>query len=265
MGSDDLYYSMPGFVPEDAPVFHGFFGRRGGVSKGIYSSLNCGPGSDDDPSDVKENRRRVSEVVGCDVTDLLTLYQVHGDDCVTVDATYDPTSRSEADAHVTDRAGVALGILTADCAPILFYGFKGDQSPVIGAAHAGWGGALKGVAESTVLAMEGLGAVRETIVACIGPCIAQESYEVSDDFIQPFIDEYPENKAFFKDAERAGHLKFDLVGYNAFKLYKLGLRKVLAKEIDTFFNEEDFFSYRRTTHRKEQDYGRQISVIKINE
>lgn len=260
-------FKVDGF--EHPQITHSFFGRRygdlGGVSKGIYSSLNCGPGSDDNPAHVKENRRIVSEAVGCDPVNLLTLYQVHGNDCVTVSEPYDPANRPEADAHVTDQIGIALGILTADCAPILFYGFKGDQSPVIGAAHAGWGGALKGVSESAVQAMEDLGAVRETIVACIGPCIAQESYEVSDDFIAPFLEENPDNKTFFKDADRDGHLMFDLVGYNAFKLYKLGLRKVLAKEIDTFFNEEDFFSYRRTTHRKEQDYGRQISVIKINE
>jgi YfiH family protein len=264
MAFDDLYFTVPGFVPDDVPVFHGFFGRQGGVSTGIYSALNCGPGSDDNPADVKENRRRVAEAAGCTPHNLLSLYQVHGDECVTVDKPYDPQARPEADAYVTDQAGIALGILTADCTPILFYGLKGSGEPVIGAAHAGWGGALKGISQSTVEAMEKLGAVRETIVACIGPCISQESYEVSQGFEVPFLAEDPANEKFFDEAKREGHLMFDLAGYNAFKLYKLGLRKVLIKGLDTFFNEEDFFSYRRTTHRKERDYGRQISVIKIN-
>lgn len=264
MVSDDLYYTVPGFVSEDIPVFHGFFGRQGGVSTGIYSSLNCGPGSDDNPADVKENRYLVAEAVGCEPDHLLYLYQVHGDDCVVVDDGYDVLARPEADGYVTDRPGIALGILTADCAPILFYGLKGSGEPVIGAAHAGWGGALKGVSESVVKQMKALGAVKDTIVACIGPCIAQTSYEVTTDFQKPFLEESKENAQFFEASPKEGHLQFDLAGYNAFKLYKLGIRNVLKKEIDTFFNEEDFYSYRRTTHRKESDYGRQISVIKIN-
>ena len=264
MGSDALYYQMDGFVGDDAPIFHGFFGRNGGVSKGIYSSLNCGPGSDDHQKAVRDNRAIVAKAAGCDVERLLTLYQVHGDDCVHVDDDFDFSERPKADAHVTDKQGVALGILTADCAPILFYGYKPDQSPVIGAAHAGWGGALKGVSAATVEAMVGLGAVKDSITACIGPCIAQGSYEVSDDFAVPFIGEDMDNQRFFVPSKNDGHLMFDLVGYNAKKLRLAGVRQVFVKPLDTYFNEEDFFSYRRTTHRKEGDYGRQISVIKIN-
>jgi len=261
MGID--VFKVDGFIPDDAPISYGFFGRQGGVSKGIYASLNCGPGSDDNPADVKENRSRVSKIIGCDAQNLLSLYQVHGNDCVVANEPYNVTARPQADAHVTDRAGLALGILTADCTPILFHGAKHDGSPVIGAAHAGWGGALKGVSASTVQAMERLGAVKDSIVACIGPCISQVSYEVGEDFAKAFYEEDDENERFFKSAQKDGHLMFDLAGYNALKLAKAGVKKVLIKDLDTYFNEEDFFSYRRTTHRNEKDYGRQISVIKI--
>jgi len=263
MGID--VFKVDGFVTEELPISYGFFGRQGGVSTGIYSSLNCGPGSDDNPAHVKENRRLVSEEIGCAHQNLLSLHQVHGNDCVVAEAAYDHSSRPQVDAHVTDQPGLALGVLTADCTPILFHGAKGDGSSVIGAAHAGWGGALKSVSKSTVKAMEGLGAIRETIVAAIGPCISQESYEVSDEFIEPFLQEDKKNEQFFIESKKNGHLMFDLAGYNAFKLYQLGIRKVLVKSLDTYFNEEDFFSYRRTTHRREKDYGRQISVIKIDQ
>lgn len=263
MVSSDLYFTMDGFVPDDAPIFHGFFGRRGGVSKGIYSALNCGPGSGDDAAHVVENRKRIAAAAGCVPENLLSLYQVHGNICIAVDGAYDPNDRPKADAHVTDKAGIALGILTADCGPVLFYGFKGDGAPVIGAAHAGWGGALRGVLKSTVEEMVRLGAVHDNIVACVGPCIAQVSYEVGEDFAVPFLEESKECEVFFAPSKNAGHLMFDLAGYDAFKLYRAGVRKVFVKELDTYFNEEDFFSYRRTTHRSEQDYGRQISVIMI--
>jgi len=257
-------FNVDGFVPEGAPISYGFFGRQGGVSRGIYSALNCGPGSDDDPAHVNENRRIVAQAVGCAPQNLLSLYQVHGDRCITVDGVYDAHDRPKADAHVTDQAGIALGVLSADCTPILFHGTKADGSPVIGAAHAGWGGALKGVSASAVEAMIALGAVKDSITACIGPCIAQGSYEVGADFADPFMAEDPQNERFFKVAQKEGRLMFDLTGYNALKLAKAGVKRVLIKGVDTYFNEEEFFSYRRTTHRSEKDYGRQISVIKIN-
>ncbi|NCT41145.1 MAG: peptidoglycan editing factor PgeF [Alphaproteobacteria bacterium] len=257
---------MDGFVEgqNEGKVFHGFFGRQGGVSHGIYSSLNCGPGSDDDPQAVRDNRRIVAQAAGCDVESLLSLHQVHGNACVTVDTLYDPYERPKADAHVTDQVGIALGVLTADCTPILFHGHKDNGAPVIGAAHAGWGGALKGASASVVEAMIALGASPESIVACIGPCISQASYEVSDDFLAPFTAEDADHKSFFIPSVRKGHMMFDLAGYNGLKARKAGVARVLIKELDTYFNEEDFFSYRRTTHRSEGDYGRQISVIKIN-
>lgn len=260
-GSEPLYFEMPEFMNDG--VFHGFFGRRGGKSSGIYSSLNCGPGSNDDPAAVKANRAIVSEAVGCDPERFLTLYQVHGDACVMVGDVWGDDDRPKADGMVTDQPGFALGILTADCGPALFHGQKDDGSPVIGAAHAGWGGALKGVLSETVEQMKALGAVDGSIQACVGPCIAQASYEVQDAFAKPFMEEDDENERFFKSASRVGHLMFDLPGYCAFKLSKAGVRNVFIRDLDTYANEGDFFSYRRTTHRGENDYGRQVSVIMI--
>ena len=263
MGSktDDLYFTVPGFGGD--AVFHGFFGRNGGVSKGIYSSLNCGPGSSDNPAHIKENRRIVAEAAGTDARSLLSLYQEHGNTCITVDEPFDERMRPQADGFVTDKPSIALGILTADCGPVLFYGQKDDDSPVIGAAHAGWGGALLGILEATIEQMEALGASKDSIVAAIGPCISQESYEVTKSFSEAFLEEDASNAAFFIESKKEGHLMFDLPGYIDYKLGKAGVNKVLRKELDTYFNEEDFFSYRRATHRQEEDYGRQISVVMI--
>ncbi len=262
LGSEELYFRVPGFTDGlQAPVFHGFFGRFGGLSKNVYASLNCGPGSDDNPEHVKANRKIVADVAGCAPDHLLSLHQVHGDVCVRVEAVW--SARPQADAMVTDKPGFALGILTADCAPVLFAGQKTDGAPVIGAAHAGWGGALRGILESTVREMTALGAEPGSLKACIGPCIGKASYEVKDEFATPFYQEDDENERFFKAAKAPGHLMFDLAGYCAFKLFKAGVRDVLIKDLDTYFHEEDFFSYRRATHRSEKDYGRQISVIKI--
>lgn len=262
---DDFYFTMPGFVSDGVPIFHGFFGREGGVSTGIYSALNCGSGSDDNPAHVAENRRLVAEVVGCEPRNLLSLYQIHSDICLTIDKAYEEHERPQADAFVTDKAGIALGVLAADCGPVLFHGAKADGSPVIGAAHAGWGGALKGVLGEAVASMVALGAVKDSIVACVGPCISQASYEVGVDFSVPFLEQDDENERFFKSAQKSGHLMFDLAGYNALQLAKAGVKKVLIKDLDTYFNEQEFFSYRRTTHRKESDYGRQISVVMIKD
>lgn len=255
---------MPGFTDnETAPVFHAFFGRAGGVSGDIYASLNCGVGSADEPERVTENRRRIAASTGVAPENFLTLHQIHSDKCVTVKEIWDMKDRPQADAFVTDVPGIALGILTADCAPVLFYGENAKGKPVVGAAHAGWGGALKGVLESTVKAMNALGAESAKIRACIGPCIGRASYEVTEEFSAPFLEQDEANEKFFAAGKRPSHLMFDLAGYCASRLAGAGLRQVFIKDLDTYFNEEDFFSYRRSTHRQEKDYGRQASVICI--
>lgn len=247
----------------DGPLFHAYFGRQGGVSTDIYASLNCGTGSSDDPEKVKKNRALVAKTMGVAPENLLSVYQCHSALCHAVEGPW-PGDRPEGDALVTDRPGLALAIMTADCAPVLFYGHNKKGAPVIGAAHAGWGGALKGVLEATVEAMEAeLGAVRESIRAGIGPCILQNSYEVGEDFAEGFLREDPANEHFFKAARKAGHLMFDLPGYCAKKLAAAGVRRVSIKGLDTCFNEEDFFSFRRATHRHEPDYGRELSAIVI--
>lgn len=248
-------------IPSWDGVAHGFFGRRGGVSSGLYESLNCGAGTKDDPANVAANRARVANALGVKPENLLSLYQVHGATCLSVKEAYQ--GRPEADALATDIPGLALGILSADCAPVLFYGRKENGAPVIGAAHAGWGGALKGVLESTLLEMKKLGAVEAK--AAIGPCIGKASYEVKQDFAQPFLKEDEESERFFASARKEGHLMFDLSGYCAFRLARAGLRDVTLLDKDTYAHEADYFSFRRTTHRKEADYGRQISAILIGE
>lgn len=255
------FFESAEFAKVASGIAHGFFGRQGGVSDGLYASLNCGRGSDDDPAYVQVNLDRVATQIGVSSKNLLTMYQVHGSECLYVDEPWSLDNRPQVDALATDKAGIALGVLTADCAPVLFYGQKNDGAPVIGAAHAGWKGAIGGALDSTVAKMKVLGA--EDIKACIGPCIAQSSYEVSKDFYIPFEKEDPENERFFMGSKNDGHLMFDLAGYCASRLARLGLKHVYIKDLDTYFNEEDFFSYRRTTHRKESDYGRQISVIAI--
>lgn len=256
-----LYYQNPGLTGEG--VFHGFFGRLGGTSKGVYHALNCGPGSDDAIESVQENLGIVADAAGIEVDNILTLYQVHGKTCLSVDAPWPLLQRPEADAFVTDKPGIGLGILTADCVPVLFYGEKADGSPVIGAAHAGWKGAVGGVLESTVAGMLACGSEMTSIRAAIGPCIGQSSYEVGPEFGVPFIAESEENERFFKPSRKPSHHMFDLPGYCAAKLASCGISKVSIKDLDTYFNEEDFFSYRRATHRGEKDYGRQISLIAI--
>ncbi|RED54298.1 peptidoglycan editing factor PgeF [Aestuariispira insulae] len=241
-------------------VRHGFFTRKGGVSEGIYQGLNCGPGSDDDPDHVRENRARVARAMQADPGDLATLYQIHSADVVTVDTVWDRVDAPRADAMVTDRPGILLGILTADCGPLLFADRKAG---VVGAAHAGWKGALGGVGGATIDAMETLGAARENIVAVLGPCIAQESYEVGPDFPLPFLEQDPDNARFFKSSSRAGHHMFDMAGYIVSRLQADGIGQVEALNRDTREAPELFFSYRRTTLAGEPDYGRQISAIML--
>jgi YfiH family protein len=235
-------------------IAHGFFGRRGGVSSGIHESLNCGPGSTDTPEKVAENRRRVREAIGAD--SLNTLYQIHSPAAVAVDAAWN--AGPQADAMVTKIPGIALGILTADCAPVLF---ADRDARVIGAAHAGWKGALAGIVESTIAAMETLGAHRERIVAAIGPCISQANYEVGAEFHARFVDEHAGNARFFITGARPGHFQFDLESFVAARLAHAGLTKVSRLSACTYAREVDFFSFRRATHRGEKDYGREISAI----
>jgi YfiH family protein len=239
-----------------AGVAHGFLGRRGGLSQGLYAGLNVGLGSDDDPATIAENRRLATDAVLPGAT-LLPPYQIHSADCVTVLAPWDDDLRPHADAVVTDRPGLALGILTADCAPVLF---ADREAGVIGAAHAGWKGAIGGVTDSTLSAMEGLGARRDRIVAAIGPCIARASYEVDHAFQHRFEQDDPANERFFA-AGRDGHAQFDLEAYVAHRLASAGVRTVEAMGLDTYADEDRFFSFRRATHRAEPGYGRQISII----
>ncbi|GGC38491.1 laccase domain protein [Novosphingobium marinum] len=237
-------------------VPHGFFGRRGGVSTGEVAGLNVGYGSGDDAACISENRTKVVEAVAPGAT-LVTVYQVHSPQCVRVDRPWEEDNRPEADALVTDRPGVLLGILTADCAPVLLLD---RQANVVGAAHAGWKGAIAGVTDATIAAMEALGANRERIAAAIGPCIAWGSYEVDDAFRERFLAEAERNDAHFSGG-RAGHWQFDLEGYVAARLASQGIATVECLGEDTCAQPGRFFSYRRATQRGEAAYGRQISVI----
>lgn len=235
---------------------HGFLGRRGGVSTGAYASLNTGIGSDDAPATIAENRRRATEAV-LPGARLAGLYQVHSADAVTVIEPYDDALRPHADALVTNRPGLALGILTADCAPVLFADM---QAGVVAAAHAGWKGALGGVTDATIVAMEAIGAHRDRIVAAVGPCIARASYEVDAAFLRRFCEADPENERFFADG-RESHHQFDLEAYVVSRLAIAGIGRIEALGLDTYADATRFFSYRRATHRDEPSYGRQISII----
>lgn len=239
-----------------AGVPHGFLGRRGGVSQGIHAGLNVGLGSEDAAEVVAENRRRATEAV-LPGAQLVTLFQVHSAEAVVVTQSFEQALRPHADALVTDRPGLALGILTADCAPVLL---ADREAGVVGAAHAGWKGAIGGVTDSTLAAMEQLGARRERISAAVGPCIARASYEVDADFVRRFAEADPENERFFTDT-REGHAQFDLEAYVVHRLASAGVRRIEALGLDTYADPEQFFSYRRATHRGEPDYGRQIAII----
>lgn len=235
---------------------HGFLGRRGGVSTGVVSGLNVGLGTGDEPEAVAENRRRAVAAVAPDAR-LATVYQVHSPDCVTVTEPWLDAERPHADALVTDRCGLLLGVVTADCAPVLLADL---QAGVVGAAHAGWKGAVGGVTDATIAAMERLGADRSRIVAAIGPCIAQPSYEVDAGFRDRFVAEAAEHERFFLSG-RPDHFQFDLEGYVATRLKSAGIGMVEPLGLDTYPAVDRFYSFRRATHRAEPDYGRQISLI----
>jgi len=240
-------------------VRHGFFIRQGGVSAGIYGSLNCGFGSDDEAANVAENRARIKGKLGA--AELLTAYQIHSPDVITVERPWQPADSPKADAPVTDRPGVALGILTADCTPVLF---ADAEAGVIGAAHAGWKGALTGVLEATVAAMGKLGARAGRITAAVGPCIRQPSYEVGPEFVERFTAAEAGNTDFFVPSERDGHAMFDLAGYVRRRL-DAAVGTVEDTAADTCADEERFFSYRRTTLNGGGDYGRNLSAIVLGD
>lgn len=238
-------------------VPHGFLGRRGGVSTGLHAGLNVGLGSDDDRAAILENRRRAARTVLPGAT-LVTVHQVHSPDVVTVTAPIADDARPPADALVTATPGLLLGILTADCVPVLF---ADAQAGVVGAAHAGWKGAIAGVTDRTLDAMEALGAARERIGCAIGPCIARASYEVDDGFVRRFLDSDPGNERFFADGARAGHAQFDIEAYVAARLAAAGVQRIEMLGQDTYAQPDLFFSYRRSCHNGEAGYGRQISLI----
>jgi YfiH family protein len=239
-------------------VAHGFLGRRGGVSTGVVAGLNTGLGSGDDPAAIAENRARVVDAVLPGAA-LCGLYQVHSASVVRVLTAFPDGDRPQGDAMVTERPNILLGILTADCAPVLL---ADVQAGVVGAAHAGWKGALAGVTDATIAQMERLGARADRIVAAIGPCIARASYEVDLGLVERFCATDPANERFFAE-NRPGHARFDLEAYVAARLAAAGVRRIEALGQDTYAQDDRFFSYRRATHRGEADYGRQLSVIGI--
>lgn len=237
-------------------VAHGFFTRLGGVSEGIYASMNCGLGSRDAPDSVAENRARATRLLGADA--LIGVYQKHSNTAVVAKKTWADAEVPEADAIVTSKPGLAIGVLTADCAPVLLCD---PGSRVIGAAHAGWRGALAGIVEATVEAMTGLGAAPERILAAIGPSISQGAYEVGHDFRDRFLAEDADSEAFFVIDEGSEGPHFNLSGYVAERLARSGVAKTDDLELCTYYDETRLFSYRRSQRHGEDDYGRQISAI----
>ncbi|MFD2204271.1 peptidoglycan editing factor PgeF [Kiloniella antarctica] len=242
-------------------IVHGFLTRRDGVSEGLYSSLNCGFGADEAKENVHENRRRTLERVGCPSAKLVTGYQIHSAKVEIVTTPWKcPEDAPQVDALVTKQSGIALGIMTADCVPVLF---ADSSAGVIGAAHAGWQGAIKGVTDNTIDAMESLGAQRSNISCAIGPCIAQSSYEVGAEFAHRFFEENENNMGYFIPSPREGRFLFNLRKYVGDRLKSYGVGQVSISKNDTYSEEELFFSYRRSCHRKEADYGRGLSVIAL--
>ena len=239
-------------------IRHGFLGRRGGVSRGVCAGLNCGLGSDDVRDDVVENRRRAAAAVAPGAA-LVTIHQVHSAEAAVATAPWPDDARPHADAVVTDRPGLVLGIVTADCAPILL---ADREAGVVAAAHAGWKGAVNGVLASTVSAMIGLGALAERIAAAVGPMIARASFEIDAPVRDHYLAVDPASERFFADG-RPGHWQFDLEGFVVSRLADAGVGRVEALGLDTYVDPDRFFSFRRATHRGEPDYGRQLSLIAL--
>ena len=245
-------------APSLDSIPHGFLGRRGGVSTGELAGLNIGYGSRDDRDAIAENRKRAIAAV-LPSAELATVHQVHSAKVVYVERPWPQDERPHADGMVTNRPNLLLGVLTADCAPVLF---ADAGAGIIGAAHAGWRGALAGVTDVTILAMEDIGARRDRIVAAIGPCIAQQSYEVDRAFRDRFLDEDAGNARFFAEAD-SGKPHFDLSGYVTHRLRLAEIGSVDVTGLDTYADADRFYSFRRATHRGEADYGRQVSLIGI--
>jgi polyphenol oxidase len=243
-------------------IRHGFFTRVGGVSEGVYESLNGGVGSEDSPANVAENRARMAKHLGVAPDRFLTCYQIHSPEVVVAETPWPSSERPRADAIVTRTPHLAIGISTADCGPVLL---ADPEARVIGAAHAGWRGALTGVIEQTVAAMEKLGARRGRIVAAAGPMIRQPNYEVGQDLIDRFVAVDPNTIRFFKPAQRPGHSMFDLAGYVVSRLRRAEIAEIEDLGLCTYADPAQFYSYRRTTHRAEPDYGRHINAIALTE
>lgn len=243
-------------------IQHAFFTRKGGVSNGVYQSLNCGSGSADDPELVVENRKRAMQAMGASLDDLRTLYQVHSANVLVLASTKDDTQNQQADAMVTKLPGVVLGVLTADCCPVLF---ADPQARVIGAAHAGWRGAFSGVLAQTVDTMLNIGADVRNIHAVIGPTIGQPSYEVDQRFYDQFVSEDADYHSFFVKGQSQDRYYFDLPGFVTGILSNMGIRFVSNVGEDTYASPSYFFSWRRNYHEGQQDYGRLLSAIRLVE
>ena len=256
-----MFLSCPLLTSHNA-IRHGFFTRRGGKSSGLYTSLNCGYGSGDDISTVAENRALIEQALGAKPGSLCTVHQVHSPNVITMEKSWHWKEAKEADAMVTNIPGIALGILTADCLPILF---SDNKKRVIGGAHAGWKGAFSGVIENTLDAMCALGAKRENITATIGPAIAQGSYEVGAEFYERFMLQDTKNSQYFIRGNRQGHYLYDLKTYAKDRLRASGVNQIGMLPDDTCLDAEDFFSFRRATLQGEKVYGRQISVMMLTE
>lgn len=239
---------------------HGFFTRIGGASTGIYKGLNVGLGSDDEREIVLENRKRVAQTMGVSDDKLMMVYQVHSSDVALADKPWKMEDRPKLDAMVSATPNIAIGVMTADCGPVLFSDAKNG---IVGAAHAGWKGATGGILENTISAMEKIGAEREHIVAVLGPTISQKHYEVGPEFVENLITLNTKNDAYLKPSENQHHAMFNLPQYIVDRLTADGVKASWTGDC-TYADEERFFSYRRKTHRREADYGRQISVIKVN-
>ena len=241
-------------------IAHGFFTRQGGHSAGIFSSLNCGLSSGDDIALVQQNRNIVARELGVQASHLVSAFQVHSADVIAVTAPFD--ERPKVDGLVTRQRGLALGVLTADCGPLLFADVRAG---VVGACHAGWKGAFDGITDNTVLAMETLGATRKNIVAVLGPTISKANYEVGPDFPKPFLQQNNTHEKFFTPSLKVGHYMFDLPAYLVDRLNKFKVGSVYDLGLCTYADETQFYSYRRATHAHEQDYGRLISAIALSE
>lgn len=245
-----------------ARIRHAFFTRGGGVSDGVYASLNGGVGSSDAPDKVEENRARMASALGVAPERLLTPYQIHSPDVVIAEEPWTPETRPRADAVVTRTPGLAIGVSTADCGPLLF---ADQDAGVIGVAHAGWRGAFTGVIEATLSEMEKLGADRSRIAVALGPTIRQPSYEVGPEFVERFLAADVDNARFFTAPDRAGHAMFDLSGYIADRVQRAGVTNFEDLGLCTYAEPERFYSYRRTTQRGEPDYGRHVNAIALRE